>query len=312
MQRVYFYLKIFLTVAIIIALFSNPKLTGNSILNIENFELNFSKILIMALFLGLILVFALEKIVEGDNTEIKKGEYHKIQYKFYHVPKSRRVILVAPGIGAKGLESDNATKVLAERLARRGISSIAFEIQRDENAPSPRRVVMDYLAMGNLAKKLGYSQVHGIYGSSLSGGPALVAAGRLGIKNIALRSPLVYFHELFNEVVKSKGGKPEEATEGWKKARRITKGEITLPYGLYEQFAKTDVDKVVNKLKGARIEITHGTNDEMVPIQYAEKAYQKLKDAGINVRLDKIEGAKHDYNRQHQKYALRRLTKSLI
>lgn len=287
-------------------------MTGNSIFNLGNFNFNFSGMLLFISLFGLIFVFSLEKHLSEEEYTTERGEYRGIKYKIYRAENDKgRVVLIAPGMGPRELESSSTIKVLAEQLARKGVSSISFEIQQDEEAPPPRRIIEDYLSMAQLAKKEGYDNIYGLYGSSLSAGPALVAAGKLGVKHIALRAPLVYFHELFSEAVTQRGGKLEDALGEWRKKGRIPKGRNTVPYELYEQFAETDVSKVADRLKGTRIEITHGTKDDVVPIKYVEKACEKLKEAGAYVRFDRIEGAGHDFDRSQQKYAVRRLRKSL-
>ncbi len=311
-KSLFAFLKILFIVLIILIILFNPKMTGNVIFNLEEFNFNFSNIILFISLFGLVFVLSLEKHLNEEEYAVEKDEYRGIKYRLCRAENDKgRVVLIAPGMGLNQLDSNKAIRALAEQLARKGISSISFEIQKGDEAPSPRRVVTGYLSMARLAKEQGYNQIHGIYGSSLSAGPALVAAGRLNVKKIALRAPLVYFHELFDEAVKTKGGKLENALKSWRKKGRIPKGESTIPYGLYKQFADADVNKVARRLKDARVEITHGTRDETVPIKYAEKAYEKLREAGANVRLDRIEGAGHEFNDNQQRYAIKRLRKSL-
>jgi hypothetical protein len=303
-RRIFIFLEILFIVLIAFTILVNPILTGNVILNINNTQFNlFTELIVLFLF-GLILVFSLEKtLVKKDvGRDIEEGIYKGVHYIFQKVD-GEKIALVISGI-CLGRKNRKIGEAIANELAKEGLSSIMYEVQKDEKIPTLGQMTRDTRLMNNLAKKKGFEKgAYSVIGHSLSGYIPLIAASNMkGVKEIVLVSPLTDFADM----ARKKGDK--KTFESWREKGHERYGGLSFPWALYEQFERRALNsdkfkKIAERLKenSTEVGIIHGDRDTLIPLDYSEKLYDALKNSGVDVELDVLKGAKHIYKGSHFK-----------
>jgi uncharacterized protein (UPF0297 family) len=223
-------------------------------------------------------------------SQIREGTYEGIPYTFYNTGNPfNQIAFIAPGMG--GTRNDEERRTVAEALLERKVSSLCFDIQDGQTAPTVEEIVNRYQAMDEFAREKSYSPGTLVFGTSLSGLPAAVAASKIGADELRLKSPLVYFAEMLEKKL------GREGLAAWRERGYIEKDGNKLPWELYRQWASVDVEEVAQTLadNGTNVRIVQGSGDEMVPPHYTQRFYNLLREKGANADLRVIEHADHEY-----------------
>lgn len=232
-----------------------------------------------------------------QNQDIKEGTHEGVPYTYYDSKgsdesDSERIALIAPGMG--GSRKDDVIKTLAQRLGEERISSVCFDIQDNEEVLPVEEIVERYQKMGEFVRGKGYQPGQtGVFGTSLSGLPAVIAASEMGSESLGLKSPLLYF----DEMVEGKIG--EEGLRAWKRKGCIEKDGNKLPYELYEQWKSVDKKELAGSLarNQTQVRIVQGGADTRVPLPFTRKFYDLLRGQGADVDMRVIDEADHEYTK---------------